>query len=120
MGVEGAAAQARRDVGVGDGPVLHVVRLMESRGAVITRLRAETERVGAFSCPFQPRPVVVLSTNKEDKARSRMDAAHELGHLLLHHEVEPGSQSLERQANAFAAALLPSGQRDAHPITEPC
>ncbi|MEX1009026.1 MAG: XRE family transcriptional regulator [Acidimicrobiia bacterium] len=104
--IEALADQARVDLELGTGPIPHMVRLLESRGVVAVRLRAETERVSAFSCPFRPRPVVVLSTNRDDKARSRMDAAHELAHLLLHHEVDPGSQSMERQANAFAAAFL--------------
>lgn len=34
----------------------------------------------------------------DDKARSRFDAAHELGHLLLHHDAEPGSKVIENQA----------------------
>jgi hypothetical protein len=50
--------------------------------------------------------VVVLSPAKDDKARSRFDASHELGHLLLHHDAEPGSRVIENQAQDFAAAFL--------------
>jgi hypothetical protein len=50
--------------------------------------------------------VVLLSALKDDKARSRFDAAHELGHLLLHHDAEPGSRVIENQAQDFAAAFL--------------
>lgn len=113
--IEEVAADARRALGVADGPVPHVVRLVESKGVVVTLLRAETNKVSAFSCPFTPRPVVVLTTNKNDKARSRMDAAHELGHLLMHHDADPGSQILEREANNFAAAfLMPADQIRSH------
>jgi Zn-dependent peptidase ImmA (M78 family) len=49
---------------------------------------------------------VLLSPDKQDKARSRFDAAHELGHLLMHHDAEPGSRLLEQQAHAFAAEFL--------------
>jgi hypothetical protein len=35
-----------------------------------------------------------------------MDAAHELAHLLLHHDAEPGSHILERQATTFASQFL--------------
>lgn len=104
--VEDLADEARQYFSLGDGPVPHMVRLLESRGVIVTQIRAETERVSAFSCPLPTRPVVVLSTNKDDKGRSRMDAAHELGHLVMHHEPDPGSQTIERQANAFAAAFL--------------
>jgi len=43
---------------------------------------------------------------KGDKARSRFDAAHELGHLLLHQDAREPDQVLERQASAFGSALL--------------
>ncbi|WP_189042926.1 ImmA/IrrE family metallo-endopeptidase [Micromonospora sonchi] len=33
-------------------------------------------------------------------------AAHELGHLLPHHDTEPGSQILQRAATAFASEFL--------------
>ncbi|MGB6057593.1 MAG: XRE family transcriptional regulator [Microthrixaceae bacterium] len=104
--VEDLAEETRAYLGLGEGPVPHMVRLLESLGIIVTQIRAETKRVSAFSCPLPNRPVVVLSTNKVDKARSRMDAAHEFGHLVMHHEPDPGSQMIERQANIFAAAFL--------------
>lgn len=48
----------------------------------------------------------MLNPAKQDKARSRFDAAHELGHLLMHHDAEPGSRLVERQAHVFAAEFL--------------
>ncbi|MBQ1050786.1 hypothetical protein KBX50_20215 [Micromonospora sp. C51] len=36
-----------------------------------------------------------------------MGAAHELGHLLLHHDADPGSQVLEREVAALAAESSP-------------
>jgi Zn-dependent peptidase ImmA (M78 family) len=48
----------------------------------------------------------VLANDKLDAARSRFDAAHELGHLVMHHDAEPGRQVVERQAQRFAAAFL--------------
>ena len=50
--------------------------------------------------------MVFLSPVKEDRARSRFDAAHELGHLILHPDSEPGSKLIEQQANAFASEFL--------------
>lgn len=103
---EQAAREVRAHYGLVKGPVGHVVRLLESRGVVCTRLPAQTRRVFAFSCAFPGRPVVVLSLEREHIAASRFDAAHELGHLVLHPDEEPGSHALERQANAFAAEFL--------------
>jgi len=106
VAVERAARAARQMMGVGEGPVANVVRLLESRGVVCTRLPAQTRRVFAFSCEFPERPVVVLSTERFHRAAGRFDAAHELGHLLMHHDEEPGTHAVERQANVFASEFL--------------
>lgn len=104
--IEASAEQARTRLGVPDGPVANVVRLMESHGVAVSRLHVEDERVSAFSQWIDGRPVVVLSSDKMDAARSRFDAAHELGHLVLHAEPEAANALLERQSDAFAAAFL--------------
>src|SRR3546814_15933185 len=52
------------------------------------------------------RPVVVLNPSKQDYYRQRFDVAHELGHLVMHADAEPGSRAVEEQANRFAAELL--------------
>jgi Zn-dependent peptidase ImmA (M78 family) len=65
-----------------------------------------SQRVDAFSRWFDTRPLIVLSDGKRDKARSGFDVAHELGHLVMHHEPEFSDRVQERQAHAFAAAIL--------------
>lgn len=102
----GAARRARESMGIVSGPVPHVVRLLESRGAVVMLLPAMSRRVDAFSHWYGCRPVVFLNPAKDDKARSRFDAAHELGHLVLHHDAEPGNRIVENQAHDFAAEFL--------------
>jgi len=103
--IEEAAAAVRAIWQLPPGPVAHMVRLLETHGTVVVRLRGLGREVDAFSC-LQGRPIVVLWREKEDKARARFDAAHELGHLVLHPEAEAGNKILEAQANAFAAAFL--------------
>lgn len=49
---------------------------------------------------------MVLATDKNDRARSRFDGAHELGHLVMHGEHVWGLKQVESQAHAFAAAFL--------------
>ncbi|WP_236831318.1 ImmA/IrrE family metallo-endopeptidase [Blastococcus sp. KM273128] len=100
------AGQARARMGVARGPVPHVVRLLEAHGVAVVRLDDASHRVDAFSHLHGPRPLVMLNPAKRDKARSRFDAAHELGHLLMHHDTEPGSRLAEMQAHAFAAEFL--------------
>lgn len=104
--VESVALDVRRYWGLPPGPVSHMVRQLESRGIVVTRLPDELERVDAFSAWFEGRPIVMLSPNKNDAARSRFDAAHELGHLIMHHDAEPGQTSAETEAHLFAATFL--------------
>lgn len=104
--IEGLAAEVRRHWGLPKGPAPDVVRLLESHGVVVMRLPLGTADVDAFSLPFADRPVVVLGTDKGDKARSRFDAAHELGHLAMHGERVWGLPIVEKQAHEFAAAFL--------------
>lgn len=104
--LQAAAAAARAAFGLEAGPVAHMVRLLEAHGVIVLTLPDVSERVDAFSHWYGQRPYVFASASKNDKARSRMDAAHELAHLLLHHDAEPGSQILERQATAFASEFL--------------
>jgi Zn-dependent peptidase ImmA (M78 family) len=85
----------------------------------VIRLPLGTVDVDAFSLPFADHPVVVLGADKNDRARSRFDAAHELGHLCMHGEQIWGLSEVEKQAHTFAAALLtPADQiRDQLPRT---
>ena len=105
-GIETLARQARDALGLAAGPVPHVVRLLEAHGVAVARLEGASDKVDAFCHQQGYRPLVLLSTGKQDKARSRFDAAHELGHLLMHHDVEPGSRLVEQQAHIFAAEFL--------------
>jgi Zn-dependent peptidase ImmA (M78 family) len=63
------------------------------------------------------RPIVVLTDQRNGILRRRFTAAHELGHLVMHHEPLPGDARQEREAQAFAAELLMPAQiiRDALP-----
>jgi Zn-dependent peptidase ImmA (M78 family)/transcriptional regulator with XRE-family HTH domain len=120
--VEQVAAELRRYWEVAEGrPIANVVRLMESRGVFVCRPPAVSKRVDAFSRWFGARPLVVLSDGKADKARSRFDAAHELAHLVMHHEPEFSDRVQERQAHAFAAAILMPAEevRDDLPVRPP-
>jgi Zn-dependent peptidase ImmA (M78 family)/transcriptional regulator with XRE-family HTH domain len=101
-----AARQVRAAMGIGSGPVPHVVRLLEAHGTVVMLLPAMSRRVDAFSHWYESRPVVFLNPAKGDKPRCRFDAAHELGHLVLHHDAEPGNRIVENQAQDFAAEFL--------------
>jgi Zn-dependent peptidase ImmA (M78 family)/transcriptional regulator with XRE-family HTH domain len=103
---EAAANRVRQEWGLGQGPIDNMVKLLETKGAIVTRPTVDTSDIDAFSTWVQGRPVVVLANDKTDAGRSRFDAAHELGHLVMHQDAAPGLQALERQAQRFAAAFL--------------
>ena len=100
-----AAGELRLSWSLPDGPVGHLVRHMEAHGILVSRLEVANRGIDAFSHAQGSRPVVILGSDKGDAARSRFDAAHELGHLVCHPDADPGGEQ-EQQAHAFAAELL--------------
>ncbi|WP_234474546.1 MULTISPECIES: ImmA/IrrE family metallo-endopeptidase [unclassified Streptomyces] len=105
-----SAARALRVAwGLGTGPIAHLVRRLEAHGiVVVTPQRDEDLRsVDAFSTSHLPRPLIVLTPNRTDDVyRHRFSAAHELGHLILHSDTNPGDITQEREADTFAAEFL--------------
>ena len=109
--IEHAAMLVRKEWGIPTGPVDDIVGLLESRGVYVLRLPLSTAAVDAFSLPFSDHPIIVLGADKNDRARSRFDGAHELGHLVIHGEQIWGLKEVETQAHRFAAAfLMPSSE----------
>jgi Zn-dependent peptidase ImmA (M78 family) len=102
---EGAAETLRRLWDLGQLPIRNVVHLLESRGVRVFSLAIDAKQVDAFSMWHGSTPFVFLNTRKSSE-HSRFDAAHELGHLVLHRHGSPQGQDAERQANAFASAFL--------------
>jgi Zn-dependent peptidase ImmA (M78 family) len=111
--VEEIAMDVREEWELGLEPIENVVREIEAHGGVAVRLELADD-VDAFSWPTKPprRPIVILGSDKDVPNRSRFDAAHELGHLLMHFDhPKPDDRALETQAHRFAGAfLLPAEQ----------
>jgi Zn-dependent peptidase ImmA (M78 family)/DNA-binding XRE family transcriptional regulator len=111
--IEEIAESVREYFGLGLGPISNVVRLLESKGVIVARVAIPNERIEAFSFWRGDRAFVFLASDKESAARSRLDAAHELGHLCLHRWVgeeeidNPNClKQIEREADRFAGAFL--------------
>jgi Zn-dependent peptidase ImmA (M78 family) len=103
---ESAAEIVRARWGRGERPVANMVHLLEAHGVRIYSLTAENNELDAYSLYWQARPFIFLSTSKSVE-RGRFDAAHELGHLVLHAEHQVLNRSAaEVEANRFAAAFL--------------
>jgi Zn-dependent peptidase ImmA (M78 family) len=113
--VEMAAERLRRHWGLHDGPIGNVVRLMENQGAVLTRDLLGSAKLDGLSefVDSDGRPYVLIGTDKGSSVRWRFDAAHELGHAILHTRLDERMLSkpaewkdIESQAHRFAAAFL--------------
>lgn len=108
--IEGAAEEVRRAWGLGEGPISNVVWLLENHGIVVAKLPMAAELDG-LSTWIGDRPFVALNS-EVTACRSTFDAAHELGHLVLHRHVAAKDlvdgakfKHLETQAHRFAGAF---------------
>lgn len=105
-GPEEAARMTREHLGLPVGPVQHIIRLAERLGVLVVFSAPKTASIDAYSLEVRGRSIIVLNPEKDDYYRQRFDVAHELGHLIMHVDAEPGGKIAEDQANRFAAELL--------------
>lgn len=103
--IEEFAITIRKEWGLGLGPIDNVISLLESKGIIVILIPESFHEIGAFSAWYGKRPFIFL-LDKDSPSKLRFDAIHELGHLLMHADVKPGDQILEREANRFSSAFL--------------
>src|ERR1700683_2089753 len=100
---ESAAQVVRARWGLGERPVSNMLHLVEARGVRIYSLTEENNQLDAYSLYWHGRPFIFLNTGKSG-GRGRFDAAHELGHLVLHGDhLVPNRPEAEAEANRFAS-----------------
>ncbi|HLO41241.1 MAG TPA: helix-turn-helix domain-containing protein [Phycisphaerales bacterium] len=113
--IERLAAETRRAFGIGDGPISHMVLLLENHGCIVARQELGAHTLDAFSNwgTEDQTPYFVLGSDKASAVRSRFDAAHELAHCVLHKGVRAAQlrettthRLIEDQAHYFAGAFL--------------
>ncbi|WP_432112752.1 helix-turn-helix domain-containing protein [Streptomyces sp. S1] len=103
---ETAAGMVRTRWDLGEAPAPNMVHLLEAHGVRVFSLDPDHAEVDAFAVWRNGVPFVFLNTLKSAE-RGRFDAAHELGHLVMHgSERACSGPEAERQANAFASAFL--------------
>lgn len=105
QGPEVVAETLRTLWALGEHPIKNMILLLESKGIRVYSLALDAKEVDAFSMWSGGRPFMFLNTFKSAE-RCRFDAAHELGHLVMHQHAHPQGPDLEREANAFASAFL--------------
>ena len=102
---ESAAEALRARWELGQEPCPNMVHLMESRGVRVFSLPRDSASVHAFSFWHDERPFVFLTTDTSGE-KGRMDAAHEIGHLVMHRHLPPAGRAAEFEAEQFASAFL--------------
>lgn len=111
--IENVALAVRKYWGIGTGPISNVLLLLENNGILSVRMNLRADTLDAFSNVYDDIPLLFLGTSKDSAVRLRFDAAHELGHLILHRGVTQTQLNnlqffklVEDQANRFAGAFL--------------
>jgi Zn-dependent peptidase ImmA (M78 family)/transcriptional regulator with XRE-family HTH domain len=113
--IEKLANETRRYWGLGNGPISNILWLLENNGGVVGKQVLDEKKLDAFSHwhSEDSTPYYVLVADKASAVRSRFDATHELGHIILHRKIsfeDFNTQAIfkliEGQANYFAASFL--------------
>ena len=127
--IEELALRTRNYWGINEAPIGNVALILEKNGIILARHELNSDKLDAFSewNVNDLNPYIILNSQKGSAVRSRFDAAHELGHLILHKNIPIKMLNsrqifsvIEDQANRFGAAfLLPEKTftSDLHSIT---
>lgn len=111
--IEDLALKVREHWGISDNPIGNIVRLLEKNGIMVFSVDTDSQKVDAFCQHRTGRPFIFLGNDKQSAFRRQFDAGHELGHILMHSDIDDQevlsreeNKLLEKQANYFASALL--------------
>jgi len=111
--IETLATECRKTWKLGMGPIADVVLTLENAGVIFARDEIGHLKMDGVShwSQLDDRPYVFVSADKANGIRNRFDAAHELGHLVLHRNVDEPTfkqhyKEIERQADLFAGCFL--------------
>ncbi|ARP37974.1 helix-turn-helix domain-containing protein [Vibrio cyclitrophicus] len=102
---EVAAEALRQEWGLGNYSISNMIHQLEKHGVRVYSLAENTQDVDAFSFWKGNVAYVFLNTKKSGE-RSRFDAAHELGHLILHKHGTAQGKDAEAEADKFASNFL--------------
>ena len=108
LSAEQAAELVRMRWNLGDRTITNMVHLLESKGVRVASLNQEYTDIDAFCFYRDATPYLFLNTGKTGE-RQRFDAAHELGHLVLHSDIDMDlstAKERESEANVFASNFL--------------
>ncbi len=104
-GIEQAAIEIREKWNLGNGPIPHLIELLEEKGFKIFEVEASRQFDGLSGFVENMEIPVIAIFKSGDLVRKRFTVAHELGHLLL--DFSDVKEAVpEKLCHAFAGALL--------------
>ncbi len=105
-----AAIIARSELGLSpDKPIENLVHITEKIGVRVLAIPEYIKGIDAYSvwAGFdEKRPAIIISVKDIPGDRLRYSIAHELGHLVMHQWIKGSLDTIEREANEFAAEFL--------------
>lgn len=110
--IEIMASKCRKLWGLGLAPLADLLLVIENAGVICSRFAQGSTVMDGYSQwnERESRPYIILASDKNNYFRSRFDAAHELGHLVLHRFVKRldivNFKPIEAQAHKFAACFM--------------
>ncbi len=105
---EAIARLTRRNLRLPNGPINNVTKILEDNGIFIISFDFETELLDGFTIHGNDNVLPLIFFNATFPGeRIRFTAAHELGHLVMHQQLETeDNREIEKEANLFAAEFL--------------
>lgn len=116
--IDDAARRTRSFFGLGSGAIENVTWLLENHGVIIGYAELGAPTLNSFSQMCRDgRAFAIVNAEHGSSVRYRFDLAHELGHLVLHRNLDGSHFSnttrnalIEHQADRFAREFLMPSQ----------
>ncbi|MCH8014666.1 MAG: ImmA/IrrE family metallo-endopeptidase, partial [Candidatus Dadabacteria bacterium] len=107
--VEKVARTVRAQWQIPPGPVNNVTKIIEKERAVIFEYDLGTRQIDGFSHRSDNMPPMFFLNKDVPPDRWRWTLAHELGHIIMHFDVDRPAKVIEEQADRFAGEFLAPG-----------
>lgn len=113
--IEYAAAYVRKLLELDESPIKDVVEVAELLGITVVKFGYDEDKVDAFSSMNNidgKEYFIIVTGNTGSFFRQQFSISHEIGHWLLHRDINPQEldkeeyKEMEKKANEFASAFL--------------
>lgn len=113
--IEYAATYVRKLLNLNESPINDVVEIAELLGITVVKFGYDEDKVDAFSSMNNidgKEYFIIVTGNTGSFFRQQFSISHEIGHWLLHRDINPQEldkeeyKDMEKKANEFASAFL--------------